>query len=114
MSTAIDIEAGFWHSPPMSKPKPKLQAGVVYSADNGELICLHCAGASALYSGRDRSGHAVTAQSQADADNWKRVFGFDMTCEAGCTKHLATAGVEYSAAHAVEMFGFELPKAIGQ
>lgn len=85
--------------------KPKLRAGIIYSGDNGQLICQHCAGYSAKYSGRDLSGHRVTAMTQDDADNWMRVFGFEMKCEGGCTTHKASAGVTYSEEHAKAMFG---------
>jgi hypothetical protein len=69
----------------MKTPKPVLKAGVIYSADNGELICLECAGMSAKYTGRYRCGKPVVAMTQADADEWQRLMGRPLTCESGCT-----------------------------
>ena len=80
-------------APPHTKkfipPKPKLKAGIIYSGDNGQLICVNCAGASAKYSGYDLSGHKVTPMP-ADAEmlrEWKAQFGKDFACEGGCTKY---------------------------
>lgn len=69
----------------LSEPTPKLRAGMVYSGDNGERICIHCAGASALYTGRDLSGQKVDAFTEADAREWEKMLGKPLACEAGCT-----------------------------
>lgn len=91
--------------PPKPKmPKPVLKAGVIYSGDNGQLICVHCAGRSALYSGRDLSGHKVTPNTHEDADDWMRVMGVEMKCEGGCTTHKPSPGVTYSEEAARAMF----------
>lgn len=78
-----------WSALPPLTPKPVLKSGVIYSADNGELICLECAGMSAKFTGFDRSGQSVeavpnTAESRAQ---WRAAFGKDLACEAGCTKY---------------------------
>lgn len=91
----------------LKTPAPKLKAGIIYSSDNGRLICLHCAGQSALYTGRDLSGHKVAPMDQTDADNWMQVMGVTLACECGATKHLPSSGVEYSEAAARAMFTSE-------
>jgi hypothetical protein len=67
--------------------KPKLKAGIIYSADNGALICLRCAGISALYTGCDVSGQKVEAVPFAGTVAWKKEFGKHMACEHGCTSY---------------------------
>ena len=64
---------------------PVLKPGVVYVSDNGRAICLHCAGASAKYTGRDISGQAVMPFQGAALAEWLREFG-SLSCESGCTK----------------------------
>lgn len=64
-----------------------LKLGVIYSADNGRLICIHCAGMSALFTGRDISGQKCTAMTQDDAMEWERHMGRPMNCEGGCTTY---------------------------
>lgn len=71
----------------MKTPTPKLKPGVVYFADNGERICRDCAGQTALYTGRDRSGQRVRAATHADMVQWARLFNAVLTCEKGCTTH---------------------------
>lgn len=88
-----------------NKPTQKLKAGIIYSGDNGQLICLHCAGNSAKFTGRDLSGHKVTPMTQEDADQWMELMGVTMVCESGCTKHPASSGVTYSPQRARAMFG---------
>lgn len=85
--------------------KPALLPGIIYSADNGQLICAKCAGQSALDTGRDRSGQKVQPLTQRDADDWKRVMDADLTCEGGCTVIRPSAGVQYDEAAAQAMFG---------
>lgn len=67
------------------EPTPKLKAGVIYSADNGQRICLHCAGASAKYTGRDISGQRVHRMTKSDAYEWLSMMEEPLSCEAGCT-----------------------------
>jgi hypothetical protein len=69
-------------------PSPVLRAGVIYHSDNGRLICLECAGASALYTGFDLSGQRVTPVPVHETVRWKKEFGRDMTCECGQTRYL--------------------------
>jgi hypothetical protein len=71
----------------MPAPKPVLKAGIVYSADNGRLICLRCAGASAKFTGRDLSGQKVAPlrSDDAEAREWFNHFGKPLACEIGCT-----------------------------
>jgi hypothetical protein len=71
----------------IKEPKPVLKDGLIYSADNGMLICKKCAGQSALYTGRDISGQEVVAVPRSQNAEWKRFFGEDMTCEHGCTSY---------------------------
>lgn len=54
--------------------KPYMQPNAVYFADNGEIVCIHCAGSSALYTGRDRSGQRVKKVTQADIDELREMF----------------------------------------
>ena len=68
-------------------PKATLRAGTIYSADNGRLICLHCAGASAKFTGRDLSGMKVVPMTQNDNAEWLNLFGEAMTCEGKCTSY---------------------------
>ncbi len=68
-------------------PVAVLSPGVVYSADNGRLICLKCAGMSAKYTGRDISGQKVTAMNVEDAIEWVAAVGRPMACERGCTSY---------------------------
>ncbi len=69
----------------LKAPKPVLKPGVIYSGDNGMSICIHCAGNSALYTGRDISGRKVQAFTAADAAIYKQMLGTDLSCERGCT-----------------------------
>ena len=78
---------GYKDRKPLKEPKPVLKDGVIYSGDNGERICKKCAGDSALYTGRDRSGTKVRAVSRSENEAWRAFFGKDMTCERGCTSY---------------------------
>lgn len=69
----------------LSVVKTKLKSGVVYSGDNGRMICVECAGQSALYTGRDISGKRVVALTAADAAEWVKLLGKPLACERGCT-----------------------------
>lgn len=73
---------------PEEPPKPVLKPHIIYSADNGRLICLQCAGMSAKYSGRDISGQRVTAVPYHETVEWFSQFGKPMSCESGCTIYL--------------------------
>jgi hypothetical protein len=68
----------------MQDLKPVLQQGVVYFADNGRAICLHCAGASAKYTGHDISGQEVLPMVGPSLDYWFETED-TLSCEAGCT-----------------------------
>jgi hypothetical protein len=78
---------GYKKRKPLKEPKPVLKDGVIYSGDNGELICRKCAGDSALYTGRDRSGLKVRVVPRSENEAWREFFGKDMTCERGCTSY---------------------------
>ncbi len=69
----------------MNDATPVLKPGRVYWADNGERICLQCAGASAKYTGRDLSGQRVEAATARDAREWLDLTGKLLQCERGCT-----------------------------
>ncbi len=61
-----------------TKPRrPVLKRGAVYLSDNGRAICVHCAGSSALYTGRDISGQRVWEVPMADRHKFK------LHCECG-------------------------------
>lgn len=75
----------------LKAPKPALKHGKIYSGDNGMRICLHCAGNSALYTGRDLSGQRVRVFTEADALAWREMLGKDLACERGCTTHVYKA-----------------------
>ena len=64
-----------------------LKPGTIYSADNGALICIYCAGMSALFTGRDISGQKCTPMTQDDAMAWEQELGKPMSCEGGCTTY---------------------------
>lgn len=66
-------------------PRPLLREGAVYWSDNGRRICARCAGASALYTGRDISGQAVERATLRDAVEWLSSLGSPLACEQGCT-----------------------------
>jgi hypothetical protein len=72
-------------------PRPVLRDGAVYWADNGRRICARCAGASALYTGRDISGQKVERITIDDVQAWPDDLG-PMRCEMGCTTLLALVG----------------------
>ena len=72
---------------PYEEPEPILKEGVIYSSDNGMLICKKCAGQSALYTGRDTSGQEVLLIPRSENKRWKMFFGEDMACERGCTSY---------------------------
>jgi len=68
-------------------PPPALKAGEVYSGDNGRLICLECAGATALYTGFDLSGLKLMRMTKTHSLKWYVDFEFNipMSCECGKT-----------------------------
>lgn len=71
---------------PLPVPKPVLKPGVIYSVDNGSLVCAKCAGQSALYTGYDISGlKAMRLNRTTDAAEWFRLMGRALSCEGGCT-----------------------------
>ena len=72
-------------------PRPLLREGAVYWADNGRRICARCAGASALYTGRDISGQPVERVSLDDVRAWPKDLG-PLACESACTTLTAVAG----------------------
>jgi len=72
----------------MKPPPIKLKPGVIYSADNGRLICVECAGMSAKYTGRDLSGQRVCAIPYHETVAWFQAFGKPLACEGGCTTYL--------------------------
>ncbi len=73
--------------PAIKEPVSALKEGVIYSADNGMLICAKCAGQSALYTGRDISGQEVCAVPRSMNKKWHERTGEDMACEKGCTNY---------------------------
>lgn len=72
-------------------PRPVLVPGAVYWADGGRVVCLRCAGASALYTGRDVSGQKVARVTVEDVRAWPDDLGV-LRCASGCTALTAVAG----------------------
>lgn len=80
-------------APAEKEPRVVLKPGAVYLADSGEAICVHCAGASALYTGRDLSGQEVLRMRVSDVRAWDAMFpNRPCGCERGCTVITAIAG----------------------
>jgi hypothetical protein len=69
-------------------PAPVLEPGVIYCGDNGQLICIECAGMCAKYTGRDLSGHPVTPVPVTETVAWHQQFGRPLACECGRTIYL--------------------------
>ena len=63
---------------------PVLLPGIIYSADNGRLICLKCAGMSAKFTGHDISGLKCEPVPWGENAAWRKEFGKPISCEAGC------------------------------
>ena len=72
-------------------PRPVLVPGAIYWADGGRRVCSRCAGASALYTGRDISGQRVERITVEDVLAWPDDLGI-LQGEAGCTALAAVAG----------------------
>ncbi len=82
------IESGGYEPrPPLKEPEPILEDGVIYSSENGMLICKKCASDSELYAGETRSGVKLRAIPRSENEAWRTFFGKDMTCERGCTSY---------------------------
>lgn len=62
-----------------------LKKGVIYSSDNGRLICCCCAGRCASETGRDISGKKVVALGAEAGVKYFEDFGEPLMCESGCT-----------------------------
>jgi hypothetical protein len=64
-------------------PRPVLRPEAVYQGDNGRVFCGSpgCAGASALYTGRDLSGQKVHRLGRADVRAWIAEVGRAPCCE---------------------------------
>jgi hypothetical protein len=74
-------------------PRPLLREGAVYWADNGQAICLSCAGMTAKFTGRDISGQRVARVTLADVRAWEAEGDLGpLSCEAGCTTLSPLAG----------------------
>ena len=71
--------------------RPLLREGALYWADGGRVICAKCAGASALYTGRDLSGQKVERITVDDVRTWPDDLGA-LRCASGCTALTAVAG----------------------
>ena len=70
-----------------------LKPGAVYLSDCGHAVCIKCAGASALYTGRDISGQKVERVTVEDIHDWQRYDDLGpFTCDAGCTVLAPIAG----------------------
>ena len=60
----------------------------LYLADNGRIICQHCAGNCARSTGYDLSGEPIIAVDSDVLAEMRSVFGADWepACESGCTR----------------------------
>lgn len=70
-----------------AEPVPVLKQGVIYSSDNGRMVCYRCAGMRAKFMGICADGTPTTAMTQEDAEEWERLFDRPMACEEGCTTY---------------------------
>lgn len=61
--------------------KTYLKEGAIYEGDNGRLMCVDCAGMSALYTGKDISGRKVRRMAVEDVAEWQAVLSQPMQCE---------------------------------
>lgn len=77
-----------------TEPRKVLREGAVYWSDNGRRICAKCAGASALYTGRDLSGQKVERITVEECAMWQREIGVVMACECGGTELSQIAGAD--------------------
>lgn len=68
-----------------SQDQPVLKPGLIYSGDRGTRICIHCAGQSAKFTGRDLSGRKVKPYTEADNAEWKKILNKPLACECGKT-----------------------------
>jgi hypothetical protein len=73
---------------PLDHTTPVLKAGVIYSGDNGALLCVECAGSCAKYTGHDRSGQKVSVMPYQQTLLWQQAFGKPLACECGKTIYL--------------------------
>lgn len=77
---------------PLKEPKSVLKPGVIYLGDNGQAVCVKCAGVCAS-SGYDMSGqkmHAVTIAEAKETQAMLKEYGMPETkysCESGCTTY---------------------------
>ena len=73
---------------PYEEPASVLKAGVLYSGENGMIICRKCAGVRES-SGYLSSGAPISQITPLDAVEYKKLFGEDIRCEKGCTEYSA-------------------------
>lgn len=74
-------------------PRIVLAADAVYWADNGRRICTACAGATALYTGRDLSGQEVARATARDVRIWESEGDLGpLACECGRVRLSTIAG----------------------
>ena len=77
-----------------TKFQPCLRPGVIYTGDNGRLLCIECAGASATYTGHDLSGDKVEVVPYSDTIIWRNIFGYPISCECGRTIYLLPDSIQ--------------------
>ncbi len=70
----------------LADPRPALREDALYLGDGGRAFCgrLHCAGMTAHFTGRDRSGRPVHQVAEADQREAQRL-GVTLACE-GCRR----------------------------
>ena len=62
-----------------------MKTGQIYSGDNGQRVCAACAGMTALFTLRDRSGQRMHRINAEDNAEWLIHFGRPIACECGKT-----------------------------
>lgn len=74
----------------MTEPSKKLHDDVIYYAYD-RFVCsnTHCAGATALYTGKSLDGHRLRKIDQRDRDEWATYGLGPIRCECG---HLTDGG----------------------
>ena len=78
---------------PQTTPRRVLVEGAVYWGDNGRRLCAACAGASALYTGCDLSGHPVARATTRDVRVWESEGDLGpLACECGRVRLSIVAG----------------------
>lgn len=63
-------------------PKPVLRTDRLYFAGD-HTLCHHCAGTTALHTGRDLYGRELTIVTNGDTTDFQHLAGYPLTCDCG-------------------------------